>query len=613
MSKTRRIGLIAAGTAVAVLAFLLLRPTPAPEPAPTPEQASDTGEQRSTTTAPRPTPKPRYQSIAVPSGGADGDVAEVEVRKGETVRLSFRSEGPGEIHIHGYDPLREAEGWAHRARGLPSQHRRRVRGREPRHGRRGGRAEGGAVRRGLAVPVAVIVAAGALAPSAEAHGISQRSDLPIPEWLFAWAAAVVLVISFVALVSLWPDPRLEGEDWRRLPRPVGRVLTSPALAVACGAVGVVLLGLVIYSGLVGQQTASANFAPNFVYVAFWVGLVPISVLFGDVFRVFNPWYAIGRAVAWVSGRVAGQSPSRPAHLPRAPRPLARRGGHRAVRLARARLHRRGRAANGGARELRLLGGDLRRHVPLRSRGLDQSRRGLLGVLQPLRSGLAVGAPRPRGGTPPAPRGPCQARLPARHRGPPGRDDRNGDLRRRLRGAARPVPGAGAGQGNRGPGPRSGHGRRDRLHGGRPRVGSARLRALPVGRGGRTHGGRATLGRASGRRARAHARAHSPGLRGGALPHPARVPGLRSARHRGGHLRHRRARHRLHGARGQHRLVPAGGDGARRPSRGAHPRPRPRAGALSRRSGGRALSVLDARGDDRLHEPCPLWLLSQVNG
>ena len=171
------------------------------------------------------------------------------------------------------------------------------------------------MRRGLAVPVAVIVAAGALAPSAEAHGISQRSDLPIPEWLFAWAAAVVLVISFVALASLWPDPRLEGDDWRRLPRPVGRVLTSPALAVVCGAVGVVLLGLVIYSGLVGQQTASANFAPNFVYVAFWVGLVPISVLFGDVFRVFNPWYAIGRAVAWVSGRVAGQSLPAPLTYP----------------------------------------------------------------------------------------------------------------------------------------------------------------------------------------------------------------------------------------------------------------------------------------------------------
>jgi hypothetical protein len=37
-----------------------------------------------------------------------------------------------------------------------------------------------------------------------AHGLVLRSDLPIPEWLFAWAAAMVLVVSFVALAVLWP-------------------------------------------------------------------------------------------------------------------------------------------------------------------------------------------------------------------------------------------------------------------------------------------------------------------------------------------------------------------------------------------------------------------------
>jgi hypothetical protein len=35
-------------------------------------------------------------------------------------------------------------------------------------------------------------------------------------------------------------------------------------------------------------------------VLFWVGLVPVSILFGDVFRAFNPWRAIGRATAWVA-------------------------------------------------------------------------------------------------------------------------------------------------------------------------------------------------------------------------------------------------------------------------------------------------------------------------
>jgi len=108
MSNTRRLGLIVGGIAVAVLAFLVLRPTPAPEPASAPQQASDTKDQPSTT-PPRPAPKPRYQSIPVPSGEA-ADVAEVEVKKGETVRLSFRAEGPGEIHIHGYDRYVQLKG-----------------------------------------------------------------------------------------------------------------------------------------------------------------------------------------------------------------------------------------------------------------------------------------------------------------------------------------------------------------------------------------------------------------------------------------------------------------------------------------------------------------------
>jgi hypothetical protein len=137
-----------------------------------------------------------------------------------------------------------------------------------------------------------------------AHGIVGRADLPIPEWLFGWAAAVVLVVSFVALAVLWPDPRLQEGGFRPLPRAISRPLTSTAVEVLCGAIGVGLLGLVVWSGLSGVQTATANFAPTFVFVIFWLGLVLLSVLFGDVFRAFNPWRAIGRAVAWVAQTAA---------------------------------------------------------------------------------------------------------------------------------------------------------------------------------------------------------------------------------------------------------------------------------------------------------------------
>ena len=137
-----------------------------------------------------------------------------------------------------------------------------------------------------------------------AHGLVARSDLPIPEWLFGWAAAMVLVVSFVALAIIWPEPRLEREGWRPLPAWLGRVLTSRAVEILCGAIGIFLFGLVIYTGLEGVQSSTANFAPTFIYVIFWLGFVPASVLLGDVFRAFNPWRAIGRAVAWVAKTAA---------------------------------------------------------------------------------------------------------------------------------------------------------------------------------------------------------------------------------------------------------------------------------------------------------------------
>ena len=42
-----------------------------------------------------------------------------------------------------------------------------------------------------------------------AHGIGGVRDLPVPAWLFYWGAAVVLVLSFVALGLIWQQPLLQ--------------------------------------------------------------------------------------------------------------------------------------------------------------------------------------------------------------------------------------------------------------------------------------------------------------------------------------------------------------------------------------------------------------------
>ena len=83
--------------------------------------------------------------------------------------------------------------------------------------------------------------------AAEAHGIVGRADLPIPVWLFSWAAAIVLVVSFVALSALWTQPAAAERAARA-------AVSDPARAsiVLASLIGVGLFALVLYSGFAGS-------------------------------------------------------------------------------------------------------------------------------------------------------------------------------------------------------------------------------------------------------------------------------------------------------------------------------------------------------------------------
>jgi hypothetical protein len=141
------------------------------------------------------------------------------------------------------------------------------------------------------------VAALALPADAQAHGIVGKADLPIPVWLFSWAAAIVLVVSFVALSTMWTKPRLQEQHLRQLFRLPAMLEWLAAL------VGVGLFALVIYSGFDGAQVTQANFSVTFIYVVFWVGMPVASVAFGDVFKAFSPWRTCAR-VMWALVRLA---------------------------------------------------------------------------------------------------------------------------------------------------------------------------------------------------------------------------------------------------------------------------------------------------------------------
>jgi len=141
-----------------------------------------------------------------------------------------------------------------------------------------------------------------------AHGIGGVRDLPVPESFFFTTAAIVLVVSFVALGALWRRPLLERhQEGRSLPRLFQTILLSRALRVLLGAISVGLLVLTIATALFGTSLELLNFAPTFVYVIFWLGLPLLSVTLGNVWRVLSPWRAIADATVWVVERTGREA------------------------------------------------------------------------------------------------------------------------------------------------------------------------------------------------------------------------------------------------------------------------------------------------------------------
>lgn len=140
-----------------------------------------------------------------------------------------------------------------------------------------------------------------------AHGIGGIRDLPVPTWLFYWGGGVVLIVSFLALGVLWRRPQLApAARGRPLPGWLERVLRSTALRVLLGAVSAGLLVLVFLTALIGEPSSATNLAPTFVYVVFWLGVVVLQVVLGNVWPALNPWLAFADGAAWLWSRLGQQ-------------------------------------------------------------------------------------------------------------------------------------------------------------------------------------------------------------------------------------------------------------------------------------------------------------------
>jgi FtsP/CotA-like multicopper oxidase with cupredoxin domain len=101
-SRKLSIGLAVAGVAVAVVLFIVLSGGDESDSDSTTATARNT-----TTTTGGTTTVPKAPRVVFRNGAPVGGVQEIEVDKGDPVRIDVTSDVPAELHVHGYEITKE--------------------------------------------------------------------------------------------------------------------------------------------------------------------------------------------------------------------------------------------------------------------------------------------------------------------------------------------------------------------------------------------------------------------------------------------------------------------------------------------------------------------------
>jgi hypothetical protein len=120
------------------------------------------------------------------------------------------------------------------------------------------------------------------------HGVASRKDLPLPFSYALTGAVCAMVVSFLGLALLWRTPRFRGAaTGRPLPGLLSEFVDAPEFRWFMRVLGLLIVGFTAFAATFGPDLAT-NPTGDLIYVVFWIGMVPLSMLFGPVWRLLNP-------------------------------------------------------------------------------------------------------------------------------------------------------------------------------------------------------------------------------------------------------------------------------------------------------------------------------------
>lgn len=136
-----------------------------------------------------------------------------------------------------------------------------------------------------------------------AHGFGDPADLGLPlPLLLALAGGAIVGFAGLLSSSARSDQHVRAAGrFRPFPPVVTRIADAPVTRTGLRVLTLLLLAALVALGLLGVDRADVNPVPRLVFVIFWGGLVPASLIFGPVWRVMNPLRGISAALARLTG------------------------------------------------------------------------------------------------------------------------------------------------------------------------------------------------------------------------------------------------------------------------------------------------------------------------